>query len=149
MHVKSVVLGALILLAIVAGGCGQHEPQSVPVTGSTLTAMISSIATSTTSSSPIPVVTASHVSPPAIRAPGEVRREDFGEKWPLTVDAGIVRCNNGAVTFASGGVSYDVNGTAMTRNRGRKIDEIWAANPTVSGLKIDISPILDLGLKLC
>lgn len=146
MHVKSLVLGALILLVIVAGGCGQHEPQSVPVTGSTRTSMISSIATSTTSSSPMPVVTTSHVS---TRAPGEVRRDDFGEKWPLTVDAGIVRCNNGAVTFAAGGVSYDVNGTAMTRNRGRKIDEIWAANPTVSGLKIDISPILDLGLKLC
>ncbi|MGW6932820.1 DUF2511 domain-containing protein [Lentzea sp. NPDC054927] len=148
MNLRAASHLSLLLVATLVGSCGTQESPSGSKIDPTASA---AIATSTTPSAHIPTTTATRTPDPtqATRGPGEIRREDFGEKWPLTVDAGVVRCQNGAVTFTSNGSNYDVNGTAMTKNRGKKIDEIWADDPKNAGLKINISPIIELGLKLC
>ncbi|MGN8050086.1 DUF2511 domain-containing protein [Curtobacterium sp. 22159] len=82
----------------------------------------------------------------------------FGDDWPLTVPYAVVRCKNitsggmhlNVVTLdAPDGTRYAVNGTAQDHTSYPKIDPIWAPNPNVEGLKVDISPVVDAGLKLC
>jgi hypothetical protein len=71
------------------------------------------------------------------RDPGAISRADLAEKWPLTVESGILACKvldvkgyTGprltAVTFTSGGVTYAVNGVALSHRVGPDIDAIWA-----------------------
>lgn len=82
----------------------------------------------------------------------------FGAEWPLTVPYAVVRCKNitaggmklNAVTLdAPDGTRYAVNGTAQDHTSYPEIDAIWAADPNIEGLKIDISPVINAGLKLC
>jgi hypothetical protein len=85
-----------------------------------------------------------------------VKESDFGDKWPLTVSEGVVRCYNDhklqVVTFETSGQVYAVNGTAMSKGLPR-IHEIWRPDPRPEfakmGLRVNIGPILDLGLELC
>ena len=72
----------------------------------------------------------------------------FDEAWPLTVESGILYCDADAVTFASSedAVGYAVNGMASTRGA-PEIDIIWA--DAGDGLKVNISPLISLGLGLC
>jgi hypothetical protein len=83
--------------------------------------------------------------------PGLVTREELGDKWPFTVDSGVIACDGDAVTFTAEGVTYAVNGTATAREMGIDINAIWAENPGMpgTGLKIDISPIINRGLEMC
>ncbi|MDO9485388.1 MAG: DUF2511 domain-containing protein [Actinomycetota bacterium] len=75
---------------------------------------------------------------------------EWGRQWPLTVEGGTVRCEDGQVTFeAPDGARYAVNGTALQNSGLPKINPIWADNPAISGSKIDISPIIDTGLAIC
>ncbi|OII05316.1 hypothetical protein BIU96_06580 [Curtobacterium sp. MCBA15_008] len=82
----------------------------------------------------------------------------FGDEWPLTVPYAVVHCRNitaggmylNVVTLdAPDGTRYAVNGTAQDHTSYPEINPIWAPNPDVDGLKIDISPVIDAGLKLC
>jgi len=101
----------------------------------------------------------------------------FGDKWPLSVDKGVVKClpiGNGAVVFEAKGKVYAVNGTArgFAKKRGfLLIDEIWINDPNyhqmikeiaasekkpvkeimkiIKPTKVSISPILDSGVSLC
>ena len=83
----------------------------------------------------------------------EVSREEFGAKWPLTVDRGVLSCNGsngvGQVFFTSGGKTYAVNGLARGTKKYPPADEIWADNPSGPGPKKDIGPLIERGLKLC
>jgi hypothetical protein len=89
------------------------------------------------------------------RSPSEVKitKQEFGTKWPLTVDEGVLACKGrggvGEVVFTTNGKTYAVNGIAKGTKKYIPIDEIWANNPSVSGLKKDIGPIIERGLKLC
>lgn len=76
---------------------------------------------------------------------------DFGDEWPLTVPYGVVRCDSSSVIFTDpDGNDYAVNGTAQSHHPELPdIDPIWAKDPAVKGLKIDISPVIDKGLELC
>ena len=82
-----------------------------------------------------------------------VRHEDFGEEWPLTVEAGTIRCEPPSiVTFsASDGRIFGVNGMGMAHHS--QIDPIWADDPSPTGraakLKKSIGPLISLGLFLC
>jgi hypothetical protein len=79
-----------------------------------------------------------------------ISSDEFGNEWPLTVDEGIVRCEGaGEVYFTADGTTYSVNGLAMGNSDLPDIDVIWADDPEISGLKINISPIIDRGLELC
>ncbi len=102
-----------------------------------------------------------------------VSRSEFGDRWPLTVGKGTVKClSTGEVIFISNGKEYGVNGWAKTRGY-QKINIIQAndyeaynkmaeeiaesENAPLWKVKEDIGPvfgksigpILDLGLSLC
>ena len=74
---------------------------------------------------------------------------DLGDAWPLTVEDGLIACQNQAVTFTTGGVTYAVNGTAKDRGLGRDIDPIWAVDPAGITPKMSIGPLIDRGRALC
>lgn len=107
-----------------------------------------------------------------------ISKDQFGKKWPFTVDKGSVKClpiGNGAVVFESGGKIYAVNGTAKgfaNKHGFRPMEEIWLTDPEFQKMakeiaqsekkpieevikamgttpKVDISPVLNAGLKLC
>ena len=63
-----------------------------------------------------------------------VTRTDFGDKWPLTVESGILRCHNNAVTFIP-----DV----MPDDEGRRMIEarVYGVNGRARNLFPDITPI--------
>lgn len=82
----------------------------------------------------------------------------FGSDWPLTVPYVVVHCKN----ITAGGMSlqvvtldgpdgstYAVNGTAKDHTDYPSAEAIWADDPDVDGLKINIGPIIDSGLALC
>jgi hypothetical protein len=79
-----------------------------------------------------------------------VSRGSYGEGWPFTVDSGILKCVDGAVTFESADVVYALNGTARARDAGIDIDdsEIWQDDPAIPGAKLSLDIISD-GLILC
>lgn len=86
----------------------------------------------------------------------EVSKGNFEGEWPLTVDGGTLDCQNEAgarlVTITSAGKTYALNGTARGKAKQRgwsEVDSIWKDNPEVSGLKINIGPLVDFGLSLC
>ena len=70
-----------------------------------------------------------------------ISRADFGQEWPFTVESGTLRCSGygdyGAVTFTTAGVTYAVNGTAMSTDAGIPLEPIWAFAPALSS-DIDI-----------
>ncbi|MFJ6293209.1 DUF2511 domain-containing protein [Streptomyces griseoviridis] len=79
----------------------------------------------------------------------ETRASDV-EEWPFTVERGVLRCREGGeVTFTpEGGREYAVNGTAKGAGY-PAMTPVWADEPKVAGLKVDISDVLELGLALC
>lgn len=90
--------------------------------------------------------------------PGLLVSTTFGDKWPLTVPYVVAHCQNitvagrhlqVATVDAPDGKTYAANGTAKDHGNYLDIDPIWAPNPDVSGLKIDISPVIDSALALC
>jgi hypothetical protein len=90
--------------------------------------------------------------------PGLLVSSDFGDDWPLTVPYGVVHCESisaggmalNVVTFqAPDGTIYASNGTAKDHTNYPSVEAIWADDPNVDGLKINIGPIIDAGLALC
>jgi hypothetical protein len=84
----------------------------------------------------------------------KITKQEFGDKWPFTVDEGILACKGtssfGEVTFTANGKTYAVNGAARGTKKYIPADEIWADNPSpLGGPKKDIGPIIERGLKLC
>jgi hypothetical protein len=88
-----------------------------------------------------------------------ISKSQFKDQWPLTVDSGTLKCEPAPtslkvqfVTFTSGGKTYALNGIArgQAKQRGwKEIDPIWKDNPEIPGAKINIGPLITLGLTLC
>lgn len=99
------------------------------------------------------------VVPPAVaHDPGLLISTKFGDKWPLTVPYAVVHCKEVSVAGrtlqvatldAPDGKTYAANGTAKDHGNYASIEPIWAPDPEVAGLKIDISPITNAALALC
>ena len=103
--------------------------------------------------------------PAKVEVPSEIAKDpgllistDFGDKWPLTVPYVVAHCegitvagrhHQVATVDAPDGKTYAANGTAKDHGNYLDIDPIWAPHPSVSGLKIDISPVIDPALALC
>lgn len=69
--------------------------------------------------------------------------------WPFTVSSGTLRCRNGIlVTFEAGGVEYALNGSAKTAGY-PSVEPVWAEDPQLPGLRVDIHPALLAGSALC
>ena len=78
-----------------------------------------------------------------------LRRADFGEAWPLTVDEGDVECEYGALIFVTkDGKRYGLNRTALNRGVPR-INPIWRQSPEVPGLRLAIDPLMDRARRQC
>lgn len=103
----------------------------------------------TSNSREFPSRLASSAAPQALNGGLAVTASRF-TNWPFTVDAGVLRCEGGAVTFEPpGGPRYAVNGTAKDAGYAA-ITPIWADDTALgNGLKIDISEVLNKGLGLC
>jgi hypothetical protein len=90
--------------------------------------------------------------------PGLVTHTDLGNEWPLTVEYGVLECDNATAgqidlqiaTFTGpDGTVYALNGTAKDHTNAADIDPIWADDPEVEGLKISIGSLIDRALALC
>jgi hypothetical protein len=61
---------------------------------------------------------------------------EYGPRWPLTVDTGVLSCIDGSVvTFEHAGSQYALNGRAigMAKQRGYQAPEaIWRSQPVVA-----------------
>lgn len=79
-----------------------------------------------------------------------ITEEDFGDSWPFTVAAGMLRCEDLEVTFESGGRTYAVNGRAITAGY-PEIEPVWKLQGTDNELplRMNISSITRAGLSLC
>ncbi|MFW5431251.1 MAG: DUF2511 domain-containing protein [Methylophilaceae bacterium] len=102
-------------------------------------------------------------------------KEEFGDKWPVSVGSGTVACIANSVVFEADGKLYAVNGIAKGEAEKygyANIEDIWLDDPEffklvegvakVKGVpveevaktmgeptKIGIGPILDAGVSLC
>lgn len=90
--------------------------------------------------------------------PGLLVSTTFGDEWPLTVPYAVVNCEEISVAGRTlqvatlddpDGKTYAANGTAKDHGDYLDIDPIWAPNPDVSGLKTDITPVIDAALARC
>ncbi len=112
-------------------------------------------ATSTITDTPLPTATSTDTPPPSAtsRPRGYIHKDDFGDEWPFTVEDGIVACERGSmVVFRASGKTYAVNGTArgFIEEAGYvDFEEIWRDDPSGIFPKVDISPIIGMGLDLC
>ena len=81
----------------------------------------------------------------------QVDRANFAD-WPLTSESGTLKCEGsdgvGGVTIEVDGKTYAVNGSAKGDRSNADIAPIWAADKT-PGLKKDIGPLIQEGLRLC
>lgn len=81
-----------------------------------------------------------------------ISRTQMGRRWPFTVDSGVLECRGpGAVTFTAtaDGPVYLVNDVARSLLGGVDVAEVHADHPDGLGLKVDMAPIVDRGLRLC
>ena len=83
-----------------------------------------------------------------------VSRAQFGDAWPLTVDAGELLClpPSLVVLRAQDGRMFALNGTAASRYP--SIEPIWARDESLSKLtgedmRVSIGPLITKGLTLC
>ncbi len=79
-----------------------------------------------------------------------ITASDFGNEWPLLVSKGIIRCDAPKiVTFITpDGMRYAVNGTATAFGH-PEINPIWKDSPVAYVPKMNLSPLIDAGLKIC
>lgn len=79
-----------------------------------------------------------------------IKESDYGNKWAFTVSEIKIGCEmNLPVVFISGDDNaYGLTGFSANAV-GRGIDSIWGDNPSIKGLKIDLSPFINLALSHC
>jgi hypothetical protein len=86
--------------------------------------------------------------------PGLVERATWTDgPWPFTVDYATLMCQSGIygnrVTVTADREMYAFNGTAKSADLWPDFDVIWADDPAIPGLKVNIDPMLQRGLALC
>ncbi len=81
-----------------------------------------------------------------------VSKAEYGDRWPLTVSEGRLRCESTAwVLFEADGVTYAVNGTARghaKRKGWSDANDIWRDSPSGYG-KVVMTRLIERGLQLC
>ena len=82
-----------------------------------------------------------------------IRSTDYGSGWPLTVDSAKLCCKHSAVWIEVNGKKYGLNGTASTLlprwgHTCSELSEIWKDHPSLEGIKVSISPLIQDGLAL-
>jgi len=81
-----------------------------------------------------------------------ITRNEFGKKWPFTVEWGCVYSINRAAIFETSGIKYQINGVAESMGY-TLIDPIWRDDlsipigPGDTPAKINIGPMIELALE--
>ena len=105
-------------------------------------------------------------SPPGVIRSKHINAYHYGERWPLTVEKAELICQNAHNPAGDGliltrvfvkarGETYAVNGLARDLIESDPTihdiysGNIWRSHSTIPGLRIDIGPLIDEGLKLC
>ena len=79
----------------------------------------------------------------------QISRDEFAERWPLTVDRGTLSCSNGAVVFTVAGTPYAVN-DAAAGSAYPSIDAIAIQHNAPPGSKPPgLTWLAQMGLDLC
>ena len=79
----------------------------------------------------------------------EVSRADYGAKWPLTTDDGLIGCEPGNVlTFTTNGRTYGLQRVSAGIAVPAGFRRIWAHDAS-SGARRDLSPLVDDARELC
>ena len=83
-----------------------------------------------------------------------VDREALGDRWPFTVDDGVLINKSGAIIFKHGGQEYGLNGEALAQGYAH-IEPIWKKSAEVpdcmvgkSEMKVSLIEVINLGLNL-
>ena len=82
-----------------------------------------------------------------------ITAEEYGNRWPLTVDEARLYCRHNAVWLKVNRRKYSLNGLSysLLRRHGctvHELEDIWRPNPESEGLRVNIGPLIDDGLKL-
>lgn len=77
-----------------------------------------------------------------------VSKEQYGEDWPFIVESGYVDCDRLASIFRHDGKIYTLNGGGKDWGY-LPLQNIWRDNPQLSGTKVNIGPMIQLGLGQC
>jgi hypothetical protein len=72
----------------------------------------------------------------------EITRDEYGDRWPFTVERGILSCTDNAVVLTTGGTAYAVNGQARTRGYA-PTEPIWRE----ATLSLSVSPVARLPVE--
>jgi hypothetical protein len=83
----------------------------------------------------------------------EITKAEYGDRWPFTVEKGILRCEDGMVVFESDGNEYGVNGLAQNQFK-KDIGTILQDDDQygqINGhsVKKSVEPIIKDGRNLC
>ena len=102
-----------------------------------------------------------------VGADGVITRANLGpaEVWPLKIERGTFVCKGKAVFISDSATAYPLNGLAQALTRRhpkdrRPLENIWlvdekalagvkAAGIKVKMIRVDISPVLNRGLRWC
>lgn len=83
-----------------------------------------------------------------------IKKESFGDRWPFTVEKGILINKNDAIIFKHNDIEYGLNRTALEQGY-THIKPIWKNSETppscMSGkseIKMSLVEIINLGLAM-
>lgn len=132
-----VVLAAGLLVALSAcGGDDDEDAETAPAPPPVVEAPSEPPPAAT------PAAEATIEPEPAARPEGYISKADLGDKWPLTTEDGVLRCQGsdgyGAATIRTAGKVYALNGVAKQQEAGVDIEPIWRDDPDLDGLKISL-----------
>lgn len=165
LKVVAFLFFACVVLGVIASFLSPKAPPATPTaTPAQVAPTDTSAPAATDTSAPptiAPAIPADTSAPaPTARPAGYIERGDIGEKWPLTVESGLLKCarlTGGVIVviLQVGEATYAINGSARSPARMAQfgwmdIDEIHNKELDATGLlKYPLTPLLDKGLALC
>jgi hypothetical protein len=79
-----------------------------------------------------------------------VTKEEYGDRWPFTVDEGYLDCVGfKEVILRVGRKEYGLSGQAVGTEKYLDVDAIWKEDPQMKGTKIPINPLVQKGMSIC
>ncbi len=143
------VIGLIAVLAVISASKRTLPPTAVATTPPAPSAVATTAPAPSAVATTAPAITFAPTTATTPTPVGFISRQTFDGVWPLTVEFGTLRCERAfSVVFrAPDGTDYAVNGLAASDYP--EIRPIWADDPSIPGSKINIGPLIDLGLTLC
>jgi hypothetical protein len=79
----------------------------------------------------------------------ELSREQLGEQWPLTVERGVLACEDRDLTITADGTTYALGAGGDGTGRGEPIDPVHAEDEELPGARKSLGPLISRALELC